>query len=240
MPANAEAIAMMAVPANLSDLDPDRFVEELDQLLTTRPQTVTLDCSHLEHVTSSHVNYLWQAHERCEQSGATLKLSGTSPNLWRILELLDLAEFFAQGKTAELRLYDSRFQATKDGIGAAMLQFVEFLKDQSVPAVTAFELQTLFYEVATNIRLHGHLDQPQSIKFRTENTDNRIKMIFQDSGRPFDPTAVRLEGDLRNAAKRGQMRGFGLVMINRLADKVTYRRVDNSVNELTVTKRWSV
>ena len=91
----------------------------------------------------------------------------------------------------------------------------------------------------TNIRIHARLAPSQLISFRAHIENNQLVMVFIDPGCPFDPTTVTSDRDLRLAAKQCQRRGFGITMIKRLANKVGYRRVNGSTNELTVVKQWS-
>ena len=161
----------LAVPADLTEAAIGRFLARLRDLLRETPPVVHFDCSGLEHVTSSYVHVFWQAYERCQNAGAKIRLVSPSGGLLRTLRILDLAEFFGVGDVASPRdgpqdpsefvntagVYTDRFRADVEGINRAADRFVRFLARVQVGQTMMFELRTVFYEEATNIRRHGQL-----------------------------------------------------------------------------------
>jgi anti-sigma regulatory factor (Ser/Thr protein kinase) len=67
---------------------------------------------------------------------------------------------------------------------------------------------------------------------------DQLTITFTDSGRPFDPTAVKTSVDYATASHNRQKRGYGLPMIHQLANGVAYHRDDTGHNVLTITKKW--
>jgi anti-sigma regulatory factor (Ser/Thr protein kinase) len=112
-----------------------------------------------------------------------------------------------------------------------------FLERLDLPEIVVFDLETVFYEVATNICRHSGLERHHKISFISELDRDGISFEFRDAGERFDPTGNTPEFDPRLAIKRRQSRGIGLVMIQRLMDSVSYERVDGELNVVTLKKR---
>jgi anti-sigma regulatory factor (Ser/Thr protein kinase)/anti-anti-sigma regulatory factor len=228
----------VVVPEKISDQAVQDLSRQIEFLLLSSPTSIALDCSALEHVSSKHVNYLWQARQRCEKAGVAVFLYNAPESLIRVLELLDLTDFFPREKPDNALTVTDDFEPDADGVDSATRQFYQFLRAFELPALTLTELRTIFYEVATNIVAHAGLTAGQRVTYTVRVTDPLVEVTFTDSGRPFDPTSTASYLNVREAAKRGQKRGFGLALIHKLADNITYRRKVGTVNELTITKRW--
>jgi len=229
--------AVIAVSEELSKSARDRFSAELKEILAAAPEQVSLDCTRLTQVASSHIQYLWEAHEACARSRVRLVLTHVPRGLWRVLQVLDLAHLFSSDSESQKSRFETEFVSGESGISDAMALFTHYLEDKALPETTEFDLRALFYEVASNIRFHSDAHESLPVKFFAEIADNRIEMVFRDMGSEFDPTAAASEIDMQEAAQKGQTRGFGLLMIRKLADKVEYRRIEGTTNELILSKR---
>jgi len=238
MPTETRQASLVTVPEDLSAEAVRDFLQELSNVIETRPPTVGVDCSRLAQVTSSHVNLLWQAHRRCESAGGALQLHAASQNLIRILRLLDLDGMFSFDDSSLPQSFESDVAVTTEGIDIGLQQFIQFLTSIGVPETAVFELRTILYEVLTNIRLHSGLPTGERVQVTAVQEDASLTLTFVDAGPPFDPTARPDQLDFRSAAREGQTRGFGIVMIKRLASSVGYVRSGNHTNVLTVTKDW--
>jgi anti-sigma regulatory factor (Ser/Thr protein kinase)/anti-anti-sigma regulatory factor len=228
----------VVVPTEILAQAAQDFNRQIELLLLSSPTSIALDCSALEHVSSKHVNYLWQARQRCEKAGVAVFLYNAPASLIRVLELLDLADFFPREKPDHALAVTDDFEPDANGIDSATSQFYQFIRAFELPALTLTELRTLFYEVATNIVAHAGLTADQRVTYTVRVMDPLVEVTFTDSGRPFDPMSTASDLDVREAAKRGQTRGFGLALIHKLADNISYKRKGGTVNELTITKRW--
>jgi len=246
---------MIIFPANLSADEIDRFYDETARSLQSKTaEAVEIDCSRIGRVTSSHINILWQARIQCTAVGSELSLISPSADLIRVLRALDLYEVFIPqpgrqaeteflpGKTGPLdsgQAFDLSFKPDARSIDSALTAFRDFLEQIKVVGTPAFELETAFYEVATNIRIHGQLGNEDTVEFTAECLPDRLSMRFIDPGRPFNYEALQSDFDPGQAMAEGRKRGFGLVMISRLTDNVRYERRDKRYNVLTVEKSWS-
>ncbi len=241
----------IAVPLSLSGDAVDEFHGRLEEAFAVAEGIVTLDCSQLKNVVSSHINLLWMAYLRSEEAHIKVRLKDPSPGLLRVLQVLDLYELFVTGMglseggvdrakepTRIEDSYSDEFSTSVTAIDKATESFLAYLKRIDLPKMTTFELRTIFYEVATNIRSHAEIEGRSTISFSVRPEGERLILKFTDTGRAFDPAGHKYEVQAERAAEARQRRGFGLALIHRLADRVSYKRKEDTINVLTVEKKW--
>ncbi len=253
MQVESPKIPLVAVPLDLSEVALASYDRQLAEILDSGPKTIEIDTSRWQQVTSSHIHVLWQTYQRCSEHGSGMRLTGSSDGLIRVLKVLDLYDILtgAMDRTevdvrTAVRIdlahgssdYADEFTTKPSEVDGAIKSFVDFLKGMELPEVTQFELRTLFYEVVTNIRCHSDLPEGSLVVFICRADESRISMVFADSGQPFDPTESTADVDVLAAAKDRRTRGFGIMMIRKMADSVSYVRKDDSVNVLTLEKGW--
>jgi anti-sigma regulatory factor (Ser/Thr protein kinase)/anti-anti-sigma regulatory factor len=244
----------IVVPAELTGTAEDRFEECLRAALESRPSTVLLDCASLQGVTSRHIELLWRTQLRCQRHAAEVRLENPTPGLIRVLTILDLADQFnclpldsepaapavpAAAVPTKANYKDS-FAPTNETVVSATERYGAFLTDLPIPELIRFELRTIFYELANNISQHGAISDQSPIRFWAEFGPTRILMTFTDAGRAYDPTSADGDFDPRAAAKKRRVRGFGIPMIRRMTDAMSYVRSADGRNILTIVKTWSV
>ena len=244
---------LIEAPVDLTSESVTYFQNRLEDYLKASPGSIVLDCSGLELVTSSHINVLWQAYQLCANAGVAIRISSPTLGLRRVLKILDLHDFFldSQGleqvettRTQRLRIvtsfetYSDEFDAGAGSIDNALGKFLRHISCLQLPELILFDLRVMFYEIATNIRIHGRLGNQDRIKFSARADNTRIILTFIDSGIPFDPTRQQSNINQRSSARNNQYRGFGIPMIFRMADKVSYVRKNDTFNILTLEKKW--
>ncbi len=183
------------LPPECDDDILEGFFEELDTLIEEGVESIDVDCSLLDHTRSGHINALWDALTRCEEAGIRMKLTSAGYGLERLLRVLDLYPMFtlepdarepwpvpahlAAGATKPTA-FSIEFKPTMDDISSTFIRFHDFLKKLQVTEMHAFDLETVFYEVSTNIHRHGDLDaDSHSIPRGTPGTST----IVRPSGR---------------------------------------------------------
>ena len=229
------------------------FEKEVQEAISKKPDLVLQDCQYLKRVISSHIRLLWSARERCGDNQAELRLSNPTAALMRILRTLDLVDSFQyegidhhRGQRLDQDLgmervpgtFTDAVHPTVNGIDDSIAHFMGYLADARVSATTLLELRTIFYEVATNIRLYSGISPQDQFTVDAHTDWDCVTMTFTDSGLQFDPTVGTARLDVVAAAHQRKHRGFGLIMVRRLADTVSYRRDPASGNVLTITKKW--
>ncbi len=242
---------MVILPSDMSDSTITTLMKNLDKLLSDKPELISLDCSRLENINSSQIGFLWQARQKCVKAGADIRLHSPSSGLICVLKVLDLQDLFqytgrpdygtrAQPVGAVLtNSYVDEFKSEVDSINRALNNFTEFLSSLNLHHMTIFELQTIFYEVSTNIRTHSGMSKNESILFTVRTNDEKIVLVFADSGRRYDITRQPIDINPEMAGKNKQKSGFGIALIRRLADKIEYLGERTGLNILVLEKRWN-
>lgn len=215
----------------------NEFVAKVESQLAQGAKLIEIDCSLLVRVTSSHINGLWLAHERCQAEEASVELTHMSDGLRRVLEALNLTRFFLREAPGPARFALEVLPAAEH-IDTAMSKVVSFLTKSGLPEITAFELQTIFYEIMTNIRLHGQLQPDDLISVHVKVEEHKVTLSFSDAGVSFDPTSHDLDVEAREAGRQRQCRGFGLAMVKGLSESLKYARTADARNQLIITKSW--
>lgn len=225
------------VPRDLTKSGMGDFEQKLNELLKEGPAIVAVDCGDLRQVTSTHIQCLWVAYQICEETSIPFYLKSPSRTLLRVLNILDIADFFRSEETCLGKFYTDEFVPQADAIELASEKFCRFLISVPVDEIAVFELRTIFYEVATNIRLHSEMNSSEKIVFSAITDSTALRLTFTDSGKAFNPLEHDSPNDLRDMAKLGRRRGLGITMIKKIADKVSYVRHNNAHNVLIVDRQ---
>lgn len=253
MPSDELSGFVLRVPTELGVDVPEQFEASVSALLARHPEAIALDCSAIDHLTSMHVKLLWTARTLCVDAGVAVRLAQASKYVWKVLQVLDLAEFFIADDPSTQRrdaanpteimgsmdVYEDTFEADVPSIDSALERFVANLTTLSVPSSTIYVLRTLFYEVATNIRLHSKLsgESPGTVQFSAIPEQAKIVLTFVDDGACFDPTEFEIAGQATADNAEGR-RSFGITIMKKLADRLVYRRVDDTRNVLVIERNW--
>jgi anti-sigma regulatory factor (Ser/Thr protein kinase)/anti-anti-sigma regulatory factor len=242
---------VVGVPREITAQSTEDFTVALHTILATSPTVVILDCGYIDQVTSAHTKLLWQAHMECSMIGATVSLTSASYYVWKVLKSLDLDSFFVAVEAPGSSSADRRSKGSMESgnrfereycldeavVEQTQADFLQFLDSLGVPQADSYVLQTLFYEIATNIRIHSGLEPSQTVHFAAEAEPERILFTFVDSGIPFNPIEADVTSVEQSDARRNR-KPLGLAVMQRLADRLDYRRLDESRNVLVVERKW--
>jgi len=216
------------------------------------PGDLRLDCSDLDPVHSSHIGLLWKARAICRLNSTDLVLENIHDSLIRTLEALDLIDIFEVKLSRDLDAVSSEskqcaitegvkhigtFSADAPGVDKSLRKFADVLESWKLDEDIRFDLRTIFYEVATNIRCHSGLSPTDLAHYRVECDQGELRLVFEDSGKPFDPLSLPYEIDAESSARNRQTRGFGISLIRKLADDIRYTNKDD-INVILLTKRY--
>jgi serine/threonine-protein kinase RsbW len=98
-----------------------------------------------------------------------------------------------------------------------------------------FNLQLACDEACTNVIEHAYGGGPGQIHIAVTVYPGRIQMEIHDTGRPFDPTTVRMP-DLEAPLERRETGGLGLHFMRSIMDEVRFE-FGECGNRLTMVKR---
>ena len=101
----------------------------------------------------------------------------------------------------------------------------------------AFELNLCLDELVTNIVSYGYDDQSaHSIRIAAgRDGADRIRLLVEDDGRPFDPLAAPL-ADTAAGVEERPIGGLGIHFVRSKMDGMAYER-DGDLNRLTMWRR---
>ncbi len=243
---------VLTIPADVDKQVLDEFYDDLARLERDGLREAVIDCSRLEHVASRHIMLLWQAFNTCQELGINVRLTSVTYALTQALKLLDIYNLFLDGSDQPTRRKNFvkdvdtakrpldlalKFEASTRGVSDALTDFQRYLDGLGLSELSAFEMATVFYEIATNIRLHANLKIRERVEFSAVLKEDRIYVKFADPGKPFDPTQVRDDYTPGTALKNRWRRGLGLTLVKRIVDSLSYARIDKCINELRLEKR---
>jgi serine/threonine-protein kinase RsbW len=97
-----------------------------------------------------------------------------------------------------------------------------------------FQTQIAVDEAVTNIIEHGELAPPNKITLKCEKKGDRIQVIIEDKGKPFDPTTLA-EPDITVPLEERKTGGLGVYFIKKYMNQVKYEYKDGH-NILTMIK----
>ena len=100
-----------------------------------------------------------------------------------------------------------------------------------------YSLQLAADEAASNIIEHAYEGVTNaSLEVSCEMNGDQIVITMRDTGKPFDPSAVR-QPNLKADLSERQIGGLGVFLMRKLMDDVVYQSNPKTGNLLTMIKR---
>jgi anti-sigma regulatory factor (Ser/Thr protein kinase) len=107
----------------------------------------------------------------------------------------------------------------------------------AMPADRVGELVLAVDEWVSNLFEHGGLTEAARIEIQVVLRPDAIEVRIRDPGAPFDPTR-HVDRDLGlSPLAHEKPGGFGLSLLRRLVDGISYRPAEGGCNELALVKR---
>jgi serine/threonine-protein kinase RsbW len=91
-------------------------------------------------------------------------------------------------------------------------------------------------EAATNVILHGYVDQPGLVEIALNRRGDALVITVRDQAAMFDPTGVP-PPDLDLPLDQRTPGGMGVHLIRQLMDEVVYQTTPQGGNELTMIRK---
>jgi anti-sigma regulatory factor (Ser/Thr protein kinase) len=106
----------------------------------------------------------------------------------------------------------------------------------AIPPDRVGELVLAVDEWVSNLIEHGGLAEAARIEIQVVLGPDAIEVRIRDPGGPFDPTR-RVDRDLGlSPLEHENPGGFGLTLLRRLVDGISYRLTEGGCNELALVK----
>ena len=243
----------ISVPLDTYTGERSTFLEKIRDRIDDKETTIYADCDNLKSITSSHVGMLWEALSICREKSVEFVLQNVDEAVKDVFTVLDIRDLFIfdteLNKHREsldtsrisnffIKDFTSEFIPTVETIVREKYLMAEHLKKSPLYQKLVFELQTIFYEIVTNIRLHADLPPGSKIQYTVSMVNENIVLTIIDQGKEFDITKVDNAYSSSSAIVNKLRNGLGIVMVKRMTDSISYKRKDNN-NILTIVKNWS-
>jgi len=114
---------------------------------------------------------------------------------------------------------------TLDAIDDGRLEILAFLTPADLTDRIINRLEVVFEELVANAVRHSFgRGAPHTLTVAVSLAPDRIAMVFEDDGAPFDPLAVA-EPEPFGSPETVRLGGLGLPLIRRLSSEVRYERL---------------
>lgn len=136
-------------------------------------------------------------------------------------------------KEAEVRIRNRL-----EDIPIAMSMLNRFGTENGLGPRTLHDLNVVLDEALNNIIAYGYEKAVEGdIKVRLEYRNDRIAILIEDRGRPFDPRQAS-EPNLAGSLRERKVGGLGVHFMRNLMDEVSYTRADDT-NKLCLIKKFT-
>jgi serine/threonine-protein kinase RsbW len=123
-----------------------------------------------------------------------------------------------------------RFPSTLAGYEDAAAALRRLLDAHALSTSARFNVELAFEEIAINIIQHGGA---RDIEVAVAIEPHEAVLTFEDDGIPFDPLE-QPSPELPSSIEEAQVGGLGLMLVRKMAARMTYERTARGRNRLTV------
>ena len=115
----------------------------------------------------------------------------------------------------------------------AAREVFDWLAGQPLPSRVKYSVGLAIEELATNMIKYGYDDDAEHlIRFTISVHPDHLKIVFEDDGHPFDPTAHPAP-DIEKIVNSRKTGGLGIELVRRICEKMVYRR-EGALNRLVL------
>lgn len=126
---------------------------------------------------------------------------------------------------------------TPDAVAVLVEQIENHLADASLPFAAVNAAMLCVEELVSNILKHGRIEgERPDIEVELRLEDAQMIIDISDNTMPFDPTATCTPSHIDAPLEERPIGGLGIHLVQKLADQMSYRRV-NGRNHLRLIKR---
>ncbi|HXF61988.1 MAG TPA: ATP-binding protein [Caldilineaceae bacterium] len=132
-------------------------------------------------------------------------------------------------------VYSLSIPADKRELPAVRAFIEQHVRPLTADRTPVYDLLIAVHELVTNAIVHGYQGRPGAIEITLWTSDDALVVRLRDQAPPFDPTQVA-PPDTTAPPDQRSPGGLGIQMARRFIDKLSYRRVPQGGNELTLVK----
>ena len=127
------------------------------------------------------------------------------------------------------------FPATIEGLAEATAHLRAYLETRNTDPKTRSQILICLDEIASNIVNYSGASE-FTIELLPIENPSRLKLMFFDTGRPYDPLQ-RADPDVTLSVEERDIGGLGLFIVKKMMDEVSYENVEGK-NVLTLVKSF--
>lgn len=248
--------ATVKLPEAISRDTQSRLTTLVNNLTERGATRVHIDCGDLSVLTREHIWLLLQVQSHCQMQNITVTLSVPTLTLFNIETLGGLIEASSSLSKRVMptqppvkpsmpaannpHRLEQILRASASELAKSTREFESFLTKLKVEKVDRYVLRTLYTEALQNIYRHAGLKDNQEIQVQVERTGKCISLTLVDEGPEFDPTAESAINDEISDPTAVEFPHFGIKMLKRLADDITYHRSQSGRNVLRIIKELQI
>lgn len=129
------------------------------------------------------------------------------------------------------------FTASMDHLDKMLAFVLDYAKQAGFEGDSLGQIELATEEALVNIIKHAYKGGKVGlIGITCSSPDKSLQIILQDNGPPFDPVAQIKGFDPEALIKSGAEGGFGIFLMTKMMDEVSYNRFEDS-NILTLLKK---
>ena len=120
-----------------------------------------------------------------------------------------------------------RFPNRMTALAAVAKEVFEWLANLPLSSRAKYSVGLAVEEMASNVIKYGYDDDREhEIAVHVAAQDDRVEIVFEDDGHPFDPTAHPAP-DIEKIVNSRKTGGLGIELVRRICENMSYQRVGN-------------
>lgn len=235
-----------------SDVTQKNLAARMEALTASGATQVVIDCTDIPLLTREHIWLLLQIQSVCQMHNVTVIITAPTSTLFNIETLGSLIEASSSltkrvaptttvkpaptAPAASPNRLEQRFRARASELAGSTKEFETFMSSLKIDKVDRYVLRTIYTEALQNIYRHAGLKDSQEIQIQAELTGKCLGLTFIDEGPEFDPTADYAVDERVSDPTAVEFPHFGIKMLRRLADDMSYQRSRSGKNVLRIIK----
>ncbi len=215
-------IAVLPVETDLDVRTADRVRDEIDQLIGAGCRRIILNMANTAFIDSLGMGMLFAELRKMRALGGLISLTGVSPDLYRILKILRLADVMPvsqQGLRDDIPalpldqppLWHTSFPVSAEGLAPARNRIAELVSSVGLTADEVFDMKLAAGEALGNAIDHTCA---QGVLAGVAAYADRVIVEVSDCGEGFSPDAV---APVDPTSERGR----GIALMRLLSDAVS-------------------
>ena len=120
-----------------------------------------------------------------------------------------------------------RFPNRMTALAAVAKEVFEWLANLPLSSRAKYSVGLAVEEMSSNVIKYGYDDDREhEIAVHVAAQDDRVEIVFEDDGHPFDPTG-HPKPDLERIVESRKIGGLGIELVRRICENMSYQRVGN-------------